>query len=442
MEGILKGQKIPTFEGKKEEFGQWAYIFLSICHIAGCKRVLIDDTYNVPSESTDLSDKNKAGVLELLEKQKSNGTAYALLAISVKDTTGFQAIRNAVSNDLPNGCARTAWKNLLRIFQPKTKTHKFELEQAFNDCKYQKETRNPDDWFTELEQFRVLLKEDHAFVIDDDRMIQHIVYNIKPKSFHNLITMLKRDLEYKTVILDLNQVKDEIRQVWGQINEGKPPETALTAGTKRKASETALAAKFKKKLKGECRVCGAKGHKATDCWDNERNKSKRPTWYKNPNERKKETANITASEKPKLYCTYCKKDNHTEDRCFKKQKDAANLPPITKSTANVILLCYDACLLSTQNRNKVNPNTFVADSGASGHMVHSRHLLTDFKSKIDWVMIGDNTAIKSLGTGTFKGNHTNQNGQHIDVTLTDLLLVPDLWVNIFSITKATSNTGN
>jgi hypothetical protein len=193
-----------------------------------------------------------------------------------------------------------------------------------------------------LEQFRVVLKEDHSVEIEDERMIQHIIYNIKPKSFQNLITMLKRDLEYKNVNLDLHRVKDEVRQVWGQINEKRTPETALTAGIKRK-SEAALTTKFKKKFKGECRVCGAKGHKAVDCWDNERNKSKRPTWYKNPTERKKETANIASSDKQKLFCNYCKKDNHTEDKCYKKQKDEKILPPRTASTANVLLLCYDKC---------------------------------------------------------------------------------------------------
>jgi hypothetical protein len=70
--------------------------------------------------------------------------------------------------------------------------------------------------------------------------------------------------------------------VWGQINEKKTPETTLTAGTKHKTSNTALAACFKKQFKGECRVCGAKGHKATDCWDNEKNRSKCPKWYENP----------------------------------------------------------------------------------------------------------------------------------------------------------------
>jgi hypothetical protein len=75
-------------------------------------------------------------------------------------------------------------------------------------------------------------------------------------------------------------------------------------------------------------------------------------------------------------------------------------------------------------------------------MVHSRHMLTDFISKEDSVMNGDNTAIKSLGTGTFKGFHTNQHGDYIEITLTHVLLVPDLWVNLFSITKSTSQKGN
>jgi hypothetical protein len=39
--------------------------------------------------------------------------------------------------------------------------------------------------------------------------------------------------------------------------------------------------KFKKQFKGECHLCGAKGHKAVDCWDNEKNQEKCPSYYKN-----------------------------------------------------------------------------------------------------------------------------------------------------------------
>jgi hypothetical protein len=30
------------------------------------------------------------------------------------------------------------------------------------------------------------------------------------------------------------------------------------------------------------------------------------------------TANAATGERPKMICTYCKKEGHTEDRCFKK----------------------------------------------------------------------------------------------------------------------------
>ena len=71
-------------------------------------------------------------------------------------------------------------------------------------------------------------------------------------------------------------------------------------------------------------------------------------------------------------------------------------------------------------------------------MVHCKHLLSNFKENIGTVKIGDNTQVGSLGTGTFIGYHINAEGKDIEVQLKDVLLVPDLWVNLFSITKATS----
>ena len=139
MEGLLKSQKVPTFEGKKEKFAQWSFTFLSICQIAGCKQVLTSDTYVVPDETTVLDPTTQAA--EILAR-KANDTAYALLTISIKDETGFQAVRNGVTTVLPSGSAREAWKNIIRIYQPKSKTQQYDLEQRFNDCKLEKETKN------------------------------------------------------------------------------------------------------------------------------------------------------------------------------------------------------------------------------------------------------------------------------------------------------------
>ena len=35
---------------------------------------------------------------------------------------------------------------------------------------------------------------------------------------------------------------------------------------------------FPKRFKGDCRLCGKKGHKANDCWDNQKNKGKKPAF--------------------------------------------------------------------------------------------------------------------------------------------------------------------
>jgi hypothetical protein len=231
--------------------------------------------------------------------------------MTVTDTTGFQAIRNGCTSELPSGSARQAWKNLVRIFQPKSVTQKFELEQRFNHCQLVKETKNPDEWFTELEHIRLLLLEDHQLEYEDSKVIQHILYNLKPKSYETLVMILKRDLG-KGCKMDLSEVKEEIRQSFGSQKNIKSSESALAAN----------------QYKGKCRICGKQGHKGQDCWSNDKNKSKRPKGYvvrKTDTDKNTDTANTTTDgTKAKLYCEYCKKDNHTEDRCFKKLRDMSD----------------------------------------------------------------------------------------------------------------------
>jgi hypothetical protein len=120
----------------------------------------------------------------------------------VKDSVGFQAIRNGLTTEIPNGSAYKAWQNLLKIYQPATITHKYDLEQKFNDCRLDKETKNPDIWYTELETIRTILKDDFNTEINDDRMIQHIAYNIKPKAYETAVYNIKRDIQYNPTMVN------------------------------------------------------------------------------------------------------------------------------------------------------------------------------------------------------------------------------------------------
>jgi CO dehydrogenase/acetyl-CoA synthase alpha subunit len=58
-------------------------------------------------------------------------------------------------------------------------------------------------------------------------------------------------------------------------------------------------------------------------------------------------------------------------------------------------------MLTSDSDSLVNINTFIANSGASTHMVHSKHLLKNFQEDLGEVKIGDNTKVESLGKGTF-----------------------------------------
>jgi hypothetical protein len=102
--------------------------------------------------------------------------------------------------------------------------------QNFNDCKLEKETRNSDEWFTELEHIRVILSDDHNETISDEKIIQQIVFNLKPKCYDTAVYAHKRDLEYNKANLTLERVKDEIRQAYGHNVKEKKPDTALNAG--------------------------------------------------------------------------------------------------------------------------------------------------------------------------------------------------------------------
>jgi type I site-specific restriction-modification system R (restriction) subunit len=103
----------------------------------------------------------------------------------------------------------------------------------------------------------------------------HIIYNLKPKIYEITLAMIKREMNDPSYIPNLHNLKRDIRQIYTNSKS--------TTATTNKSGEMILAAiqpksksKFKKQFKGECRLRGTKGHKAADCWDDDKNKSKRP----------------------------------------------------------------------------------------------------------------------------------------------------------------------
>jgi hypothetical protein len=106
-------------------------------------------------------------------------------------------------------------------------------------------------------------------------------------------------------ISDLEEIKQAFRTIYGTIKQSPTTkqETALItwAGNNN----------FKKKFKVDCRTCGKKGHKSSNCWETPGNKDNCPSKWKSTNN--SEAAHSTTSNKSsKYHCDYCDKDGHSE----------------------------------------------------------------------------------------------------------------------------------
>ena len=144
---------------------------------------------------------------------------------------------------------------------------------------------------------------------------------------------------------------------------------------------------------------------AADCYSNEKNKDKRPQWYK-------ESANVTSTggTRPKLNCTYCGKDNHTVDKCFKKENDDNKSEKENASFSMVMTEATASSAVVGQSRTTLNHNSFIADSGASLHMRFSKDGMVNLEPYVVEVKVGNAEKIYSTDKGKFKGTVNQRDG--------------------------------
>ena len=269
--------------------------------------------------------------------------------------------------------------------------------------------------------------------------------------------------------IKLESLKKDMRQIFNQ-NSNKTSYNKEKKETVLGAVNFASAKKFPKKFKGDCRICGVKGHKAGDCWENDKNKNKRPSNFK------PKQSYTVSNDKQKLKCTYCGKDNHTVDKCFQKQKDDkkskhefSDIMMVTienlmltssvkdeekgdeicalidheKSTGKFVPYS-DLQVKKTRNggskwNRSFGRNTWILDSGSTAHMRFSLEGMVDLVPWKSAITVGNKEIIYSEQKGTFKGAIVSENGIEFYVTMDDVLYVPGIFMNLFSLTKAMLN---
>ena len=163
-----------------------------------------------------------------------------------------------------------------------------------------------------------------------------------------------------------------------------------------------------------CNTCHKDNHTDERCWK----------------KKKKETS------KPKMWCSNCKKDNHTNKTCWSKKKEKTEAKVVQEESTDF------TCKIGTQSVNTVlaeEPNLMV-DCGATAHIINNKNSFISFdpsfKANHHYLELADGTksnAAQGRGDATYLLQDAH--GVKHQMTLKNALYVPT-YPNIFSVKSA------
>lgn len=158
-------------------------------------------------------------------------------------------------------------------------------------------------------------------------------------------------------------------------------------------------------------------------------------------ERRKTTEKRMQQLKKEITCFYCQKRGHMARECRKKKREQNTRERLERRGRNETASNSSAFTAEAhvdEVLGYTTDNSWLLDSGASRHMTFRHEWFTDIQPCEDQnVSIGNGTNCKVKGQGTI---HIKRliNGKWLDGTLEDVLYVPSLNKNLFSIGACTN----
>ena len=406
------------FSGKKEDWPKWSTQFLALAQLKKFKRHLLG-LEEIPNESEELDeDSLDNDVKKKLRARTANERAYSALTLTCSETKSFRIVYNAKTKELPSGSAALAWEKLKARFEPTSGATLTQLKREFNESQLRK-GESPDDWIERLESLRSRIDQIMGGQgMSDKDLILHIISNL-PEEYETIVDMAMKQLTLKMLTLDTLQ--EDLQLKFERLKSKK-----------HNKSENAL---FTKQFKGRCGLCGKIGHKKEQCWELEKNKSKRPKNWKKSDNNKDDSDNKL---KKNITCYNCNQQGHISRYCPKKNKKENGMTATDENEDNKEVE-YSFCVTSSTEKEENKVNYWVGDTGASQHMKYTLDGLTDLTKTETTISVGNGTKLKSTITGTFKGTVVQKDGTEKDITLHNVAYVPSLTYNLLSITKALEN---
>lgn len=284
--------------------------------------------------------------------------------------------------------AQVAWNILKDNFSIQERAGRIYLKRRLYAAEM-KDDENILEHINKIKQLSHKLAEVGAQVAEEDVAI--CLLKSLPKRYSLLVSQVEASekeltLDYLTRLLVNEHVKE-----------------TETSRVRSKSGISALKAEQKKRP-GRCNNCGEKGHWAREC--PKKNSGDTKSFGKNPSMKR----------------SFNKGDKFQSHIADVKEDDEASLFTATLNNASV-------CTASRRT-------AWIMDSGASHHMTGVKSLFSDYEEKEGGLIrLGNDCSVKVQGRGKVPLT-LDINGETQVATMTDVLFVPDLAYNLFSIPAA------
>ena len=328
----LKAIKVLKFTGKESVWDQCSEKFVALDRARGLVGILFG-TEKVPGADKEIGRKKADGNYVLTDEERKekkrlrqgNGHAYINLQLSCEELP-YDLVSLAITEELPDGCARDAWVTLTSEYDLTEGEDKISLLTMFQQNQLDDVRTNITVWLTSLAiQVNKLKKMHH--VLDEEYQITHILASVR-REYSSVVEQVKIDRRTEPALITMDEVKKRLTESYLQLKREhglSEDEMALNMKSSNNQSRNIKKGNKGKFFKGSCANCGKYGHKKADCWD-----------LKNKEENSQESERKVKKDKSHIRCFKRKKMGHYSNQCKSGKGSSGNDKHVTFA-----MMCYE-----------------------------------------------------------------------------------------------------
>ena len=434
--------KIEKFSGEKREWPIWSEVFKARMEAKDLLEVMEMSPEEILTKVT--SKDESMGNKDLMKKNKKVYSEL-MMSIDMKKAAGRIAIKLIIAcktKNFPQGDGALAWHKLKKKYEPSTSAELSQIDSLYVNAKL-RPRQDPDVFVDYLEQLRTRLA-DLSSPVSDRRFLLNLGTKLT-KEYENVVDKIHDLLDAKDpteedLSNEIELIRERLNEKFMRLNKGRrfsedkdeevDGEKALYAGTQFKGRCYKCGrvghkgAKCKHKVK--CFKCGKEGHKSPDCKENS---EKAGTARDRTNGRSRAESEhvmmaVDHDEKPQVcHCVMAHiQDGSACTFCHVTQEDEP-IKEMAKTSAD-------------GSGNKITSTTFLADTGASSHMINDDSGMFNVKKVKLPVTIGNGKSVICTKVGDIKLLAIQKNQEDIEIVLKEVMYVPELWTNLFSVGQA------